>query len=782
MLIIGVIAGLLGLVFVLYVAVDVPSVESIRERQIAQSTKIYDSTGKVLLWEMHQGERRTHISLEEVSPAVRNATVAIEDSEFYNHNGFSVSAIFRALIIDLLAGDLAQGGSTITQQLVKRALLVPDKTITRKIKEVVIAIKLERQYSKDEILELYINEIPYGAQSYGIESAAQTYFGKSAHDVSLAEAAYLAAIPNAPTRLSPYGSHRDELESRKNTVLSRMADLGYISTEEKDAAKNTEVTFLPPRKGGILAPHFVIYVREQLSEMYGEENVERLGLSVTTTLNASLQAQGEVLVKKYSEDSEIKYNAKNAALIAISPENGGILTMVGSRDFFDLEREGNFNVTLARRQPGSTIKPIVYAAAFNLGYTPETVVFDLPTDFDPRESAEYRPVNYDGKFRGPVTLRSALAQSLNVPSVKVLYLAGMHNVLSLARAMGITSLNDPDRYGLSLVLGGGEVSPLELTGAYSVFASGGIKHPVHAIERVTNRDGEELFVHNDSPENVINAQIAHTLSNILSDNNARLPVFAENTPLNYKGLPVAAKTGTTNDYRDAWAVGYTTKIAIGVWLGNNDNTPMDKKIAGYVVAPLWRSFMDTAIKELPLEPFPSYQKILTKKPVLNGEWRGSYIEGSSPNTFIKTEIHDILHWVERENPTGDIPTSPNKDAQYESWEYAVRTWAKQQNLPPTIPYTPTENTTQLPTITIENITTNTSSLSLPYKILPETPLTSIDIFINGEFYRKDNTPTSPLSLPLYLFQEGDGHVIQLRALTKNGDQLFVEQFIENVPQ
>jgi len=772
----GVFFALIATVAVLYIAVDVPNVSSIGDRQITQSMKIYDRTGKVLLWDINQGEKRTHIALADMSPNIRNATVAIEDSNFYKHGGFSITAIFRALIIDLLAGDLAQGGSTITQQLVKRALLVPDKTFTRKIKEVVVAIKLERVYSKDKILELYLNEIHYGTRSYGIESAAQTYFGKSARDITLSESAYLAAIPNAPTRLSPYGNHRDELDARKNLVLTRMADLGYISSSEKDVAQKEVVTFLPPQKIGILAPHFVMYVREQLSDRFGEENIERLGLSVITTLDADLQKDGEEVVKNFGGSNEKNFKASNAALVAVSAEDGGILTMVGSRDFFDLEHEGNFNVTLANRQPGSAMKPVVYAAAFTKGYTPETVVFDLSTDFAPKSDQEYRPVDFDGKTRGPVSLKTALAQSLNIPSVKVLYLTGMDTALTLARKMGITSLGDPSRYGLSLVLGGGEVSPLELTGAYSVFASGGIKHPVHAIERITNTAGEDIFTYEDTPETILDTHVVSAISNILSDHNARMPVFAANSPMNYNGRPVAVKTGTTNDYRDAWAVGYTTKIAVGTWVGNNNNTPMEKQVAGYIVAPLWRAFMDKAIARLPLEPFPAYQKTINEKPVLNGVWLGSRVFGESPNQYIPVDVHDILHWVDKDNPTGSIPTYPANDPQYDSWEGPVRSWALQQSLPSTIPYA-SPTTLSAPQVNIGDIVIQNTSLLVTYTISPETPISSVDIFIDGDFYRKDTSPQSTLTLPKNLFSQDTTHTIRLSFLTERGENISAEKVI-----
>ncbi|MEK9166241.1 MAG: transglycosylase domain-containing protein, partial [Patescibacteria group bacterium] len=466
-------------------------------------------------------------------------------------------------------------GSTITQQLVKNTFLTFDRTWARKVKELVLSFKVEAAYSKDEILGLYLNEIPYGANLYGVEEASWTFFGKPAKYITLAESAYLAALPKAPSKYSPYGSNRDGLEARKNFVLERMKTLGYISKEEYTGAKEEKVLFLNRGLEGLKAPHFTMYVREYLVDTYGEDMVEKGGLKVVTTLNLEWQKKAEEIVKKYAEENEKKFNAKNAGLVAIDPKTGHILTMVGSRDYFDFAREGNFNITTARRQPGSAFKPFVYAALFQKGYTPETALFDVFTEFNsscapdglpsPENPSDvcYHPQNYDEKYRGPVSLREALAQSLNIPSVKVLYLAGMRDTLQTASRVGITTLTDPDRYGLSLVLGGGEVRLLELTGGYTAFANDGMWQSASAIVRVEDAKGNVLEEYQDKKTQVLEPDIARIISSILSDNAARAPLLGPTSPLYFPSRPVAAKTGTTHDSRDAWVIGFTPNVAGG---------------------------------------------------------------------------------------------------------------------------------------------------------------------------------------------------------------------------
>ncbi|MBX4216215.1 penicillin-binding protein, partial [Candidatus Parcubacteria bacterium] len=416
--------GSLGLLWA--ASLKIPDLGAFEERQVQNSTKIYDRTGKVLLYDLHANMKRTVIPLSDMGDYIKKATVAIEDKEFYQHGGVRFTSIIRAILVNAMSGSFSQGGSTITQQVIKNTLLTQDKKPSRKIKEWVLALKLEREISKEDILALYLNEAPYGGDMYGVEEAANYYFDKSPADLTLGEAAYLAALPQAPTRYSPYGKNRGELDARKALVLSTMRTLGFITKDEYEKAQAEIVTFLPHTEGSSKALHFVMYVKEYLEETYGESALLS-GLKVTTTLDYSLQKKAEEIVEKYAKENEKTFNAENASLVAIDPKTGHILAMVGSRDYFDKEIDGNFNVALAHRQPGSAFKPIVYAAAFMKGYTPETVLFDLPTEFQttctpegkplPGTSDEcYMPENYDRKYRGPITLREALAQSINIPA------------------------------------------------------------------------------------------------------------------------------------------------------------------------------------------------------------------------------------------------------------------------------------------------------------------------------------------------------------------------------
>jgi 1A family penicillin-binding protein len=632
--------------------------------------------------------RRTIVPYENISRHIKNATVAIEDDTFFQHHGIRPLAILRAVLANLQGGDLlgGQGGSTITQQVIKNSVLVQEKTLTRKVKEWILALKLEQQLSKEEILSHYLNESPYGGTLYGVEEASQAFFGKSAADVSLAEAAYIAALPQAPTYYSPYGQNRSALESRKNQVLDQMLKHDFITEEEYEQAKNEVVDWKPQSATGIRAPHFVFYVRDYLASKYGEESLAERGFKVITTIDYELQEKGEEAAKKWAEKNKVAFNAENAAIVAIDPKTGQILTMVGSRDYFDTDIDGNYNIALADRQPGSSFKPFVYAAAFEKGYTPETILFDLRTQFSTAcqpdyletEGNCYAPVNYDNKFRGPMTLRSALAQSVNIPAVKVLYLVGVADGIKFARDLGITTLADPARYGLTLVLGGGEVKLLDMVGAYSVFANEGKKHDITGILRIEDAHGNviEEFTESDG-EQVIDRQVALQISDVLSDNNARAPSFGWNSPLYFDGKDVAAKTGTTNDYRDTWIIGYSPSIAVGAWAGNNDNSSMAKQVAGFIVSPMWREFMDFALTKRPDEKFPEPDPLPTDlKPVLRGMWfAGGDSSGSSTTlTGALGDAHDILHYVVKDNPRGPYPTNPASDSQYAYWEYPVSVW------------------------------------------------------------------------------------------------------------
>ncbi|MGE5540845.1 MAG: transglycosylase domain-containing protein [Bacillota bacterium] len=649
-----------------------PGLDSFDTRKVTQSTKIYDRTGKTVLYDLNRDIRRNQVPLEDISPYIKQATLAIEDSNFYQHGGISITGIMRSFVVDITHGSFDQGGSTITQQVVKNSLLSGRKSISRKVHEWILAIKLEQRYTKDQILGFYLNDTPYGGTLYGVEAASRAFFGKSARDVDLAEAAYIAALPQAPSRYSPYGQNRSLLDTRKNLVLSRMKELGYITNAQYEQAKSEVVTFNPQQNGSIIAPHFVFYIEQYLEDKYGPDAVNQ-GLNVVTTLDTDLQHSAETIVNQYALSNQQKFNASNAALVAIDPKTGQILSMVGSRDYFDESVQGSYNDALALRQPGSAFKPFVYTADLIKGYTPQTIVFDLPTQFSTACAASdnyndtppcYAPSNFDDKFRGPMTFTTALAQSINVPAVKAMYIAGIQNVINLATSMGITTLGDAKDYGLSLALGAGEVRLLDLTSAYGVFANNGVRNAPTGILSVSDNTGKLLEEYKAEPEQVISPDIAHEMASMLSNNEARFPEYSADNPLHFEGFDVAAKTGTTNDYRDVWTVGFSPDIVVGTWAGNNDNKPMVKEIAGYVVAPMWHAFMQEALAKYPVSYFPEPPPIPESAPAA---LRGSYVGSQG--------VHDILYWVNKDNPLGPPPPNPGNDPQFSRWEYPVQAWS-----------------------------------------------------------------------------------------------------------
>jgi len=666
-----------ALLIITKMAKELPSPEQFINRQISQSTKIYDRTAEILLYEIHGEEKRTIVSFEEIPDYAKKATIAIEDQNFYRHPAFDWRAIIRAFITDIIRGRFVQGGSTITQQLAKNAFLTSERTFTRKIKELILAYWIEQRYSKDEILNLYLNQIPYGANAYGIEAAAQTYFSKPAKDLMLAEAAALAALPKAPSYYSPWGPHKEELEQRKNYTIEQMFNLGFIDEEEKQRAQNSKLKFASQSIGSIRAPHFVMLVRDYLVAKYDEEVVEKGGLKVITTLDWPLQELAEIVIKEGAERNTQLYQGKNAALVAQDPKTGQVLALVGSKDYFDVENEGNFNVAYqGLRQPGSALKPFVYITAFQKGYSPETVVFDLPTEFSsysnicPLTNINFsddnplcfHPQNFDGIFRGPVNFRTALAQSINVPSVKVLYLAGLKDTIKTTQDFGLTTLTDPSRYGLSLVLGGGEVKLIEMVSAYSVFSQEGIKHKQSFILEIRDSQGRILEKYLDQATRIVESQYTQIINNILSDIEARSGLFQNSLNLTvFPDREVALKTGTTNDYKDAWAIGYTPSLVVGVWAGNNDNAPMQKQAGSILAAvPIWHAFMSKALENQPVEFFNKPEVMSQTKPVLWGE----YISNG--------EVHDILYYVDKNNPLGPQPLNPESDSQFWNWELPVR--------------------------------------------------------------------------------------------------------------
>lgn len=678
---------------------EIPDLSAFEERRVLQSTKIYDRTGEIVLYDLNEDVKRTVIPFEEMSRHIKNATLAIEDDQFYNHMGIRPAAILRSMINNIQTGKGAfggAGGSTITQQVIKNSVLQRDKTLSRKVKEAILSIKIEQILSKDQILEVYLNESPYGGTIYGVEEASQAFFGKSASELTLPEAAYLAAIPQAPTRFSPYGNNREELDKRQQLVLERMRLNGFITIEEYEEAKGVKVEFQPQAVTGIRAPHFVMYIVEQLAEKYGEEALAEQGLKVITTLDWELQKEAERIVFEKATANTEKFKASNAGLIATDPKTGDLLVMVGSKDYFSDTIDGNFNITLASRQPGSSIKPFVYASAFKKGYLPATVLFDVATQFSPQcepwsrssESPCYAPNNYNAKFIGPISMRNALAQSLNIPAVKTLYLAGLNDTLKFAADMGLTTLNDPDRYGLTLVLGGGEVRLIDMTYAYGVFANGGLKAEPRSILRIEDNRGNIIEESEVKTNRVLDENVAYMISDVLSDNVARTPLWGANSMINFPNRDVAAKSGSTNNLRDAWIMGYTPNLAVGTWSGNNDNSAMGGGLSGLITAPTWRAFMDVALAKIPEESFPQPQ-INTDgiKPIIRGEYIDTALliqamqnqASSTPKLNIAdiyNNIHSILYYVNKNDPQGPYPTNPDNDQQYKNWEYGVQEWNK----------------------------------------------------------------------------------------------------------
>lgn len=608
----GVVGGLLLFILsVIYLLRDLPSpTRLIDQENFAVSTQIFDRKG-VLLYEIFADENRTPIALSELPPHVYQASIAIEDKNFYKHWGFDIFAIVRATISNIRGGRL-EGGSTITQQLVKNALLTRERTFTRKIKEALLSILTEILYSKDDILEMYLNYISYGGTSVGIESAAQSYFDKSAKDLTIAEAALLAGLPQAPSRYSPFGSNPELAFSRQQDVLRRMVEDGYITPLQADEAKSQVLTFALDRND-ISAPHFVFYVRDLLYEKYGVETVEKGGLRVTTTLDLDLQ--NTVQASLSAEIAKLdKYRVGNGAALVLKPNTGEILSMIGSKDYFDSENGGQVNVTLAERQPGSSIKPLMYATAFQEKVlNPGSILIDAPTCFTVPGQKPYCPKNYDGTFKGPISIRDSLGNSLNIPAVKALRITGVETFMDQATKMGITSWHDPSLYGLSLTLGGGEVRMIDLAQAFAVLANEGVKVPLTPILKIENFRGEVLETNNpdqiqeellylteydgehnsDHLERVMDRAPAYLASHIMQDNNARRLAFGTRSELVIPNQIVSAKTGTTNNLKDNWTVGFTPEYLTITWVGNNDGTPMNPSLVSGVTgaAPIFNDIM-----------------------------------------------------------------------------------------------------------------------------------------------------------------------------------------------
>ncbi|MBI3576997.1 transglycosylase domain-containing protein [Candidatus Gottesmanbacteria bacterium] len=596
----------------LYILKDLPSPAKLGRYEIPLATKVYDRNGK-LLFDIFADQNRTPVPLAAIPKYVQESTIAIEDKNFYKHRGINpIGGILRAITATVTRRSL-QGGSTITQQLVKSALLTNERTIQRKIKELILALWVESLYPKNKILELYLNQVPYGGTAWGIETAAEKYFEKSVKDLTLAEAALLAGLPQAPTLYSPFGAHPERAKIRQKEVLRRMVEDGYISQKQADEAAAQTLYF--KRTPNIRAPHFVMYVKEQLVEKYGEQLVERGGLKVTTTLDLDLQEYAQATVA--AEVEKLKgLRVGNGAALITKPATGEILSMVGSTDYF-ASPSGNYNVTTALRQPGSSIKPINYGIGLEKKIiTPATMFLDVPTCFVSSNQPNYCPHNYDGKFHGPVQMRFALGNSFNIPAVKMLYLNTVTDMVASTSAFGLTSITDPSHYGLSLTLGGGDVHMTEMAEAFGVFANAGLRKDLVSILKVTDKNGKVLLEHKDANlgkdipsqlllegKRVVSPETAFLISHVLLDNNARSEAFGSNSLLIIPGhSDVSVKTGTTDDLRDNWTIGFTPLVLVATWVGNNDNTPMKKTLVSGVTgaAPIWNKLIKRALEGKPV--------------------------------------------------------------------------------------------------------------------------------------------------------------------------------------
>lgn len=684
--------GLVLFLGYLWIAQTLPTPEDILNSETSQSTKIYDRTGEHLLYEIAENEKRTIVPFDQLPQNLINATITAEDRRFYTHHGIDYIGIARSIYEDVKCGCKAQGASTITQQMVRNVILTLDKTYIRKIKEILLSYAVEDKFTKEQILGLYLNQIGYGATNYGAQSASQAYFGKDVKDLDLAESATLAALPKQPSR---YLKNAELLKARRDWILTSMEELGYASHDDVAAALAKE-TPVVAKLGNITAPHFVLWVKDQLETSYTEREVETGGLNVITTLDYDKQMAAEAAVNAGVEAKSATYGFNNAGLLAIDPKTGQVLAMVGSADYFNDDIQGQVNVTQQPLQPGSSMKPLIYAASWEKGFTPNTILWDVDTVF-PTETGPYEPHNYDFTEHGYLTMRKALQGSLNIPAVKTMYLVGVDSAITFLQRMGYTTLDDRSRFGLSLVLGGGEVTMIDHLRAYGTFANNGLQQTTSGILKVTDASGatlEEWKAEDHVGTQVIDANIANTVSNVLSDNNARSYIFGVNSALQLGARPAAAKTGTTSDFNDAWTMGYTPSLAAGVWVGNTDGTQMKKNAeAVFVAAPIWKEFMQKALDGTPIEAFPTPTIPSTEKDMLDGNIpvttytvdtsTGMLANEFTPDRYKKTETcgeyHTILTYVNKNDPRGAVPENPSADPSYSVWETAVQTWITKHN-------------------------------------------------------------------------------------------------------
>ncbi len=623
--------------FILTAAYQLPTPAKLITAPQPLTTEIYDRNNK-LLYRLYEDKNRMLFNLADAPKYLIQATLAAEDRNFYQHIGIDPPAIIRAFYHNLRQENL-EGASTITQQLIKNSLLTPEKTYTRKLREIILALWTERVYSKDEILQMYLNEAPYGGSLMGIAAASQTYFGKPPSKLTLAESAYLAGLPASPTEFSPYGPRPELAKARQQDILQKMAKEGFITQAETEQAAQEEIN-IQPLANGIQAPHFVFYIKDRLASRYGPRIVSQGGLKVYTTLDLNLQEKVEKIVREEVDQLQ-PLNVNNGAAMVMDAPSGQILAMVGSRDYY-YPGFGNFNATLALRQPGSAIKPVTYAAALTKGFNPSSIILDIPVAFRDEWGNAYSPVNYDGAYHGPVTIRQALGSSLNIPAVKLLATLGVEPVAQAAKNLGITTFDNPKSYGLSLTLGSAEVKMIEMMGVYGSFSQNGLLRKPTGILKVTDSGNNILEEYKNYPKQAISPASAYLITNILSDDNARKMAFGPKSLLYIPGFEVAVKTGTSDSKRDNWTFGYTPKHVVGVWVGNPDNSPMNPRLASGITgaAPIWNKIMHALLDGSKPVAFTRPAGIM--ETVVNGN-KDLQLTGVLPKTMVRmTKNEDKL--------------------------------------------------------------------------------------------------------------------------------------------
>ncbi len=823
----GVVAGVIFIVGIFaYYSRFLPNPDTLLQRSVELSTKLYDRNGTPI-FEVYGEKNRILVTLDDVSPYVIQATLSAEDATFYEHSGYSLRGILRA-VKNTLLGQGLQGGSTLTQQVVKNTLLTHERTLTRKIKELILSLQLENKYSKEQIIQMYLNETPYGGQNYGIYTASKAYFNKEPKDLTLAESAYLAGLPQRPSYYSQFGSHPQAGIDRKNYVLYLMHTRGWVGPDgvrhfiddsQYVQALNETLQFQSAAVA-FEAPHFVFWAKSVLEDMFGEDVVEEGGLQVTTTLDLDLQHKAESIVYDEIEKVKVRYNLYNGALVAMDPRTGEVLAMVGSKGFFlDSEPDGcvsgkagkngckfdpQLNIALARRQPGSSIKPITYATLLSQGYTVAYPFLDVPTQFPGSSPTKpYVPVNYDGRFRGPVSLRKALGNSLNIPAVKALKIAGIDNMLDLASRMGITTLTDRDRYGLALALGAGETRLLEMTNAYATFASGGIYREATPILEVKDARGNVLYKHQPAGSRALSEEVAFLISDVLSDDGARSATFGPHSLLYIPGHQVAVKTGTTDAKRDNYAIGFTKSIAVGVWVGNNNNEPMNQYVASGIsgATPIWHDFMTTYLADVgDAEKFEAPNNVhkllideLTGMLPMDGfksreEW---FIDGTEPtsrsNWFERLEICKddgrLANKACREAGRSKAKTFVRILAELPEWQYSVDQWVY-EHFGGDSTYYPPEMKSRLeydssghlkkdknPAVEITNIedgSTVPNLFRLKVEVSAPNEIKRVTIYVNDEKIAEDSSEPFGYNFNFPLSDVGKEYKIKVIATDKKG--------------